>query len=644
MAKSTIYGSLNSAQVNTFGGGMNKDLHPMIQPSDTYTDCLNGTMITYQGNEYMMQNDMGNYELENAKLPEGYIPLGMKEYQGILYIVSYNPETKRTQIGTYPSPKSLTYVGDELTNDIKPMEIGEINKFPECGEITDATFLEICEQIFSKDPSDDFKQYSATALEQENKAAVFSVNFDDDSKLTLNDKFKLIYTDDVSNNDVPLQSLKFSIIGEDKSSEDVTDKIEYTTVDSADTNGINEPVTWDKPGWLSAKYELDSVDGFEQHISVNRSAIDRCIIESIGEYREEISEDEMGYIDASSVLSGVKFSDGWNIDINYIFDNILTSDNLKDNEIWTIQETSGAVIPALHNYSDSNGIGSYAICNNRYPEGTIDISGVYSLFISEYNTLYSIDDTSEPVRCKLQIDPESNTDSLSLQQLHSNLFGGLDANLVVCNKVIISCNTAFSDSSTSINEPFINKKLDDINKNGFPNFNKEKVTIYIDANIAGVKKLDELFKNKMDEITSTSEENKIEYGGILQPDFRNDGTSFLQYKSSSKVITKFNNYSDIESITYYGNIFRYRFTNNSMCPILRMGDVLSKSKFVFIPEAFIRSSAILSDYALNDPSQDVHFAECDEVFNFIRKYADDQNIGVRLYSNPKDNYSSIIYE
>lgn len=357
MAKSTIYGSLNSSQVNTFGGGMNKDLHPMIQPSDTYTDCLNGTMITYQGNEYMMQNDMGNYELKNAKLPEGYIPLGIKEYQGILYIVSYNPETKRTQIGTYPSPKSLTYVGDELMNDIQPIEIGEIDKFPECGEITDATFLEICKQIFSKNPDDNFKQYSATVLEQENKAVVFSVNFDDDSKLTLNDKFKLIYTDNVSNNDVPLQSLKFSIIGEDKSSEDVTDKIEYTTVDSADTDGINEPVTWDKPGWLSAKYELDSVDGFEQHISVNRSAIDRCIIESIGSYKEEMQEDENSWnIEASSVLSNVKFSDGWNIDINYIFDNILTSENSKDNEIWTIQETSGAVIPALHNYSDSDGV------------------------------------------------------------------------------------------------------------------------------------------------------------------------------------------------------------------------------------------------------------------------------------------------
>lgn len=259
------------------------------------------------------------------------------------------------------------------------------------------------------------------------------------------------------------------------------------------------------------------------------------------------------------------------------------------------------------------------------------------MFISEWNTECSIKGTKENSRCKLQIDPESNTASLARQQLHAYAFGSLDANLVVCNKVIISCSTAFGDSNTSLEEPFINCKLSDLNKNGFPNFNKEKVTIYIDANIAGVKKLDELFKNKMEEITSTTEENKIAYGGILQPDFINDGTSFLKYKSSSKVVTKFNNYSDIESISYSGNIFRYRFTNNSMCPILRMGDVLSKSKFVFIPEAFIRSSAILSDYVLNDITPDKDLSECDEVFNFIRFYADDSNIGIRLYSNPASN-------
>ena len=60
-----------TAQINSFTGGMNTDLHPLLQPNDTLTDCLNGTLITYNGNEHMLQNDMGNYQMRNAKLPEG---------------------------------------------------------------------------------------------------------------------------------------------------------------------------------------------------------------------------------------------------------------------------------------------------------------------------------------------------------------------------------------------------------------------------------------------------------------------------------------------------------------------------------------------------------------------------------------------
>lgn len=110
MAKKTVSDLSKSGQVNSFTGGINTDLHPMLQPNDTLTDCLNGTLITYNGNENMLQNDMGNYELTGAKLPVNYMPIGVKEYGGILYIVAYNPLTKRTQIGSYPSPR-VTFEG-----------------------------------------------------------------------------------------------------------------------------------------------------------------------------------------------------------------------------------------------------------------------------------------------------------------------------------------------------------------------------------------------------------------------------------------------------------------------------------------------------------------------------------------------------
>jgi hypothetical protein len=48
------------------------------------------------GNEIVLQNDMGNRRVDNAFLPEGYEPVGMKEYGGIIYIAAYNPITNRS--------------------------------------------------------------------------------------------------------------------------------------------------------------------------------------------------------------------------------------------------------------------------------------------------------------------------------------------------------------------------------------------------------------------------------------------------------------------------------------------------------------------------------------------------------------------
>jgi hypothetical protein len=39
---------------------------------------------------------MGNGKVETAKLPDGYVPVGMKEHGGIIYVASYNPETNRS--------------------------------------------------------------------------------------------------------------------------------------------------------------------------------------------------------------------------------------------------------------------------------------------------------------------------------------------------------------------------------------------------------------------------------------------------------------------------------------------------------------------------------------------------------------------
>jgi hypothetical protein len=50
-------------------------------------------------------------------LNDGFVPVGMKEYGGILYIASYNPNTKEGELGTIPSPM-ITYTNDSTDSSI----------------------------------------------------------------------------------------------------------------------------------------------------------------------------------------------------------------------------------------------------------------------------------------------------------------------------------------------------------------------------------------------------------------------------------------------------------------------------------------------------------------------------------------------
>lgn len=101
---------------NTFGGGLIMDFAPDNTQNSIMTNALNATLITYNGNEMSLQNDMGNSRVETARLPEGYIPVGSCEFGGIIYIVSYNPLIDKSQIGCFPSPER-NFTSEEL-NDL----------------------------------------------------------------------------------------------------------------------------------------------------------------------------------------------------------------------------------------------------------------------------------------------------------------------------------------------------------------------------------------------------------------------------------------------------------------------------------------------------------------------------------------------
>ena len=102
---------------NTFTDGLMTDLNPLNTPNTVLTDCINGTIITYNGNEFTLQSDLGNVKMNNIYFPPGFVPVGMKEYGGIVYIALYNPANDNCQIGSFPSPQTIEY-GSELTSTI----------------------------------------------------------------------------------------------------------------------------------------------------------------------------------------------------------------------------------------------------------------------------------------------------------------------------------------------------------------------------------------------------------------------------------------------------------------------------------------------------------------------------------------------
>lgn len=90
---------------NTFAEGLVMDFAPDNTQATALTSALNATLLTFNGNEMSLQNDMGNGRVETAYLPEGYVPVGTCEFGDIIYIVSYNPIINKSQIGCFPSPE-----------------------------------------------------------------------------------------------------------------------------------------------------------------------------------------------------------------------------------------------------------------------------------------------------------------------------------------------------------------------------------------------------------------------------------------------------------------------------------------------------------------------------------------------------------
>lgn len=123
---------MKQTEINQWQKGLNLDTHPIAVTNKDLTSALNATMITMQGDEMVLQNDMGNARVESAYLPAGYVPVGMQEFGGIVYVASYNPLTHQSQIGSFPSPER------NISSDEEGAPTIEIGSFftGDCDDIT----------------------------------------------------------------------------------------------------------------------------------------------------------------------------------------------------------------------------------------------------------------------------------------------------------------------------------------------------------------------------------------------------------------------------------------------------------------------------------------------------------------------------
>lgn len=229
-------------QTNIFTGGLNTDLHPLTTPNNILTDCINGTIITYNGNEFILQNDMGNYKLNLSSLKNNYIPIGIKEYNGIIYVVSYNPVDKLTEIGSFPFPKR-TYNSDNTgTKEYTDLEIEEYSRYTELVK-KEVVVLYSSSKDFILNPGD---SYYVQFPEQEQEYGYITLDFyvlSLEKKLYKLDKYVENIDRNYSNGYVK------------------THQEEYSNSYPMDK------VNWDTPGLLAFKFRVAYIDSFNLYLT-----------------------------------------------------------------------------------------------------------------------------------------------------------------------------------------------------------------------------------------------------------------------------------------------------------------------------------------------------------------------------------------
>ena len=263
---------------NRFTKGLVMDFSPENTRNELLTNALNATLLTFNGNELSLQNDMGNARVETAYLPEGYMPVGTCEYGGIIYIVSYNPLENKSQIGCFPSPER-NVSSDELGKEGVKIESKFFQEFADkspTGEITNMSYCAILRDD-KLNPGDKFIITANSGIYDE---ALENLKIGDKIKndpiLTLNivsieDSGKITYLNsDVLRYDKTIgdKTYNYHILGSDGDQEQLKEDIDaYRSAVSSGYSVFKSKTS----GRLAILAELVSIDSYSVTHSVNPS-------------------------------------------------------------------------------------------------------------------------------------------------------------------------------------------------------------------------------------------------------------------------------------------------------------------------------------------------------------------------------------
>ncbi len=153
---------------NTFTKGLIMDFNPTITNSNCLVNALNATLLTFNGNEMQLQQDMGNGRVETTFLPEGYVPVGACEFGDIIYIVSYNPLENKSQIGCFPSPER-NITSDEiadLNQNLSAKDFQEFSGDTPSGVIKSMSVKKVVYGNKNMNPGDKFIIYEEAATNE----------------------------------------------------------------------------------------------------------------------------------------------------------------------------------------------------------------------------------------------------------------------------------------------------------------------------------------------------------------------------------------------------------------------------------------------------------------------------------------------